>query len=107
MHRKVRKIQRGSFTCKQLHLLVLSQKRFGVLSTAQAVTPVKTVFVFQLYQGSAGFSCNSSKTNYQIDQQHNVLDVVCPQVYVLSPKNTEQLQFHFLQCAICYSEERI
>lgn len=87
-------------------MLVLPQKCFGVLSTAQAVTPVKTVFVFQLNQGSAGFSCNSSKMNYRIDQQHNFLDIVCPEVYVLSPKNTEQLQFQFLQCAaICYFEE--
>lgn len=74
--------------------------------TAQAVTPVKTLLVFQSNQGSAVFSWNSSKLKYQTDQQRNFLDVVCPRVYVLSSKNTEQLQFQFLQCAaICYTEE--
>lgn len=82
MHRKVRKNQQGSFSLQATAFVSFITKMFGLLSTAQAVTPVKTQLVFQLNQGSAGFS-------YQTDQQHNFFRVVCPHIYVLSPKNTD------------------
>lgn len=99
MHRKVRKNQLGSFSLQATAFVSFITKMFW--GTAQAVTPVKTLLVFQSNQGSAGFSRNSSKLNYQTDQQHNFLDVVCPQVYVLSPKNTKQLQYQTAAIPVC------
>lgn len=104
MHRKGRKNQQGSFSLQATAFVSFITKMFWSIKCSSCNNSKNTVF--QSNQGSAGFSCNSSKMNYQVDQQHNFLDVVHPQVCVLSPKNTEQLQFHLLQCAaICYIEE--
>lgn len=81
MHRKVRKNQQGSFGLQATAFVSFITKIFWSIKYSSCNNSKNTVF--QSNQGSAGFSCNSSKINYPRDQQHNFVDVGHPQVCVL------------------------